>query len=105
MIMKANKYYVSDHARNGLLLHREGCTQLPSIEARVFIGSCYSRKQALTVAQGQYQQVQYCPRCMVEPQATSFEPVNIPVLSLGQAVKPKSPKKAKILMPVRHFPV
>lgn len=105
---KAIKYYVSDHALRGLLLHTAGCEQLPPLDSRAFIGSMYSHNQAMTVASTQYANVRYCPCCMgdkkmVEALQVVKAKATVPVLC--KATKPKRKKVVKTYEPVRHFPI
>lgn len=106
IMYKAIKYYVSDHALTGLLLHAEGCQCLPPSDSRAFIGSCYSPKQALTVSAAQYNKVNCCPLCISSNQQSSIVPVNIPGIHvLCNAKKPTKKSKEKVLKAVRHFPL
>lgn len=57
-------FYVSEHSLNGVLLHKSGCHYLPGPTERVFIGTCYSPAQALTVSRNRFPDVKYCPYCL-----------------------------------------
>jgi len=73
-MLTAQKYYVSDHHENGVLLHRAGCDLLPgAIDSRTFIGTCYTVHQALTVAAVHYRGVKPCPICSKKPDAPPAE--------------------------------
>ena len=101
---KAIKYYVSDHAINGLLLHTENCKYLPSVDSRAFIGSCYTSKQALTVAAVQYASVKNCPHCIAQAQQAKIKPVNPPIIVGACGVKkPTRKPREKVLKAVKHF--
>ncbi|WP_333715601.1 hypothetical protein [Pantoea eucrina] len=97
---KAMKFYVSDHFPSGLLLHRIDCPQLPSIEERTFIGSCYTLNQALTVAGIHFAGVKVCPFCISKPDEKEGQNE---YLVLNTPKKPKKPAEKKIFRPVKHL--
>ncbi|MGB9096636.1 hypothetical protein [Erwinia sp.] len=106
---KAKKYYVSNHALHGLLLHSAGCKLLPPTDSRAFIGSCYSASQALTVAGNQYSHVRLCEFCLQAAKKENCKPVLntqvTPVLrEQKQTVCMGFKIKGKEVKAVKHFP-
>ncbi|KAA5972587.1 hypothetical protein [Pantoea sp. M_9] len=94
-MLKPVKYFVSDHALSGFLLHRAGCLHLPAANARTFIGSCYSKEQALSVSQTNYRGVKLCLDCLIPMETASFLP---PAVKSGSKKKQKTSPKEKAEM-------
>jgi len=94
------KYFVSDHFPSGLLLHRIDCPQLPSLEERTFIGTCYTLNQALTVASMHFSGVKVCPFCIAKPDEKEGQEE---YLILNTPKKPKKPADKKIFRAVKHL--
>lgn len=102
---KSIKFYVSDHFLDGLILHAEKCKYLPDTESRAFIGSCYSPRQAMTVASSQYTNVRYCPYCLNEKKDSQTSPVKLQT-AYPDLCKSKKPKRNPVnkVEAVKHFP-
>ncbi|WP_127139396.1 hypothetical protein [Flagellimonas oceanensis] len=62
------RYYVNKRAQaNGdHEVHKEGCTWLPSVENRIYLGSFTNCKDAVKEAKKHYRQVNGCYYCSNE---------------------------------------
>ncbi len=69
----ANRYYLSDHMTNGVLMHLFGCVHLPHKDDRIFIGTCHTLNQASSYARRYVPKFGYCPYCIDTSKAGSFE--------------------------------
>lgn len=93
---KAAYYYLSEHSLNGILLHKSDCSYLPEPTDRVFLGSCYSQAQALTVAKNRFSGVTYCPYCLTRWQPDAAHAARYPkVMCYTSKPQPR---------PIRHLP-
>lgn len=99
---KPVKYYISEHQPNGLFLHRIDCTQLPPIESRVFIGTCYTLNQALSVSAVHFKQVNPFPFCIKDTDERDVRLKKKDVL-LPAPTKPKKLKEERNIQPVKHM--
>lgn len=104
-MLKAMKYYISNHYESGTLLHREGCNLIPkSLDDRTFIGTLYTALQAMTVALQHHHEVGRCLVCLKQPnngQADAIEEGSIksftkPATTLVQRTAAKAKKRPAI---------
>ncbi|KGD82531.1 hypothetical protein C7434_0999 [Pantoea sp. PNA 14-12] len=63
-MLKSSYYYVCPYNRSGWIIHKEGCVHLYNSRGREFIGSLYSRQQALTVAKIHHPEAILCTVCL-----------------------------------------
>ncbi|MDJ0091188.1 hypothetical protein [Pantoea allii] len=63
-MLKSSYYYVCPYTRGGWIIHKEGCIHLDNGRGREFIGSLYTRQQALTVAKIHHPDVILCTACL-----------------------------------------
>jgi len=102
----AQKYYISDNYPNGLLLHCGDCPQLPAIEHRTFIGSCYTVNQARTVAAMHFSGVNECSICLnAAPPAVQKAPRTgkANTVALTSSKKPERKIPEKKYQPMKHL--
>jgi len=89
-MLKASYYYLCPRPMGGWILHKEGCVNLSKNDKRVFIGSLYTRQQALAVAKVHHANAILCNACL----STFICPT-----SSSTAIKP-----ARAATPTRHTP-
>lgn len=95
-MLEATKYYLSFHHESGTLLHREGCKILPKTpESRIFLGTLYTPKQAMTVAIAHRSNSERCPVCLKNQNPEEKDSRKERLLSLSQKPVKRPAAKAK----------
>ncbi|WP_052722492.1 hypothetical protein [Pantoea anthophila] len=98
-MLEAKKYYLSFHHESGTLLHREGCKILPKTpDSRIFIGTLYTPKQAMTVALTHHSNSERCPVCLKNQNPEETDSCKERLLNLSQKPIKRPAAKAKKMM-------
>lgn len=64
-MLKPSFYYLLKNAINGnWVIHQAGCVNLPADVNRIFLGSLYTKGQAVTVAKIHHPDATQCPLCL-----------------------------------------